>query len=219
MSGKSLLNLSLFFERYINNNKLKKKVKKKEWIYREMLYQTIEKKKRVITQAELARNLAVSLSTVNNAVHPLEKIGAIEIHPRNFHIIDGRKILLYWATIRHLDKDIFYAARVEKPVKEIEKEMPDTVIFGAYSAYKFLFKDVPADYSEVYVYGGEDVRERFPENKGVPNLFVLKKDVLMEKYGKNTAIAQTFVDLWNLKEWYAKEFVKAMEARLHGILE
>jgi len=32
-------------------------------------------------------------------------------------------------------------------------------------------------------------------------------------------IAQIFVDLWNLKEWYAKDFLKAMEAKLNGILE
>ena len=97
--------------------------------------------------------------------------------------------------------------------------MPNEIIFGAYTAYKFLYHDVPADYSEVYVYADVDLKERFPPQKGVPNLFVLKKDPFMESYGKTTTAAQTFVDLWNLRDWYAKEFIVAMEKRLHGILE
>jgi len=97
--------------------------------------------------------------------------------------------------------------------------MPNDIIFTAYGGYKFLFKDVPADYSEVYIYGDVDIKKRFPLEKGTPNLFVLKKDSIIERYGKHTTIANTFVDLWNLREWYAKEFVKALEVRLHGILE
>ena len=49
----------------------------------------------------------------------------------------------------------------------------------------------------------------------IPNLFVLKKGRNM----KEMTAAQIFVDLWNLKEWYAKDFLMAMEARLNGILE
>ena len=105
------------------------------------------------------------------------------------------------------------------PVSQIEKLMPDDIIFGAYTAYKFLFKDIPADYSEVYIYGDESIKKRFPSGKGTPNLFFLKKDSQIEKYGKHTTIANAFVDLWNVREWYAKEFVKAIEVRLHGILE
>lgn len=194
-------------------------MKKSELVYREILYQSIERKKRVLTQAGLAKELCVSLSIVHNAVHVLERMGAVDVQQRNFCCRDLKKILYYWASIRNVQKDIIYATRVEMPVLEIEKSMPDTIIFGAYSAYKFLFRDVPADYSEVYVYGDENLTERFPPSKGTFNLFVLKKDIYMEKYGKKTTIAHTFVDLWNIKEWYAKEFVKALEERLYGILE
>ncbi|MBI5064613.1 winged helix-turn-helix domain-containing protein [Candidatus Woesearchaeota archaeon] len=194
-------------------------MKKSELVYREILYQSIEKKNRVLTQAELARTLKLSLSVINKSVKLLDKMGAVEIRQRSLHIIDIKKTLYYWASIRNLQKDIVYSTRVELPVKEIEKQMPNNIVFGAYSAYKFLFKDVSADYSEVYVYGDETLKERFPSAKGPPNLFVLKKDDLIEKYGKTTTIANTFVDLWNLKEWYAKEFLKNMEEKLHGILE
>ena len=194
-------------------------MKKIELVYREILYQALEQKNRVLTQAALARELTLSLSIVNQAVKHLEKIGAIRITPRSFHIVDARKILLYWASVRNLSKDILYATRAEMPVTEIEKLMPDEVIYGAYSAYKFRFNDVPADYSEVYIYSDENLKQRFPEKRGPPNLLVLKKDNFMEKYGKTTTLAQTFVDLWNIREWYAKDFLTALEVKLHGILE
>lgn len=190
-----------------------------ELVYREILYQAMEKKNRVLTQAGIGRALGCSLSTVNRAVKNLEKMGAVEIRARSLHILDVRKVLLYWASLRNLQKEITYSTRVEKPVAEIEKLMPDNIVFGAYSAYKFLFDDVPADYSEVYVYGDESLKKRFPPAKGRPNLFVLKKDEQIEKYGKKTTLANTFVDLWNLREWYAKEFIKAFEVKLGRILE
>lgn len=194
-------------------------MKRQELVYREILYQAIERKDRKLTQLELSRKLNVSLSIVNKAVKNLSNIGCVEIHLKNFRVLGIKKALYYWASIRDLQRDIVYKTRIESPVIEIEKSMPDSIIFASYSAYKFKFKDVPADYSEVYVYGDESLKERFKENKGVPNLFVLKKDDHIKEYGKITTIANTFVDLWNLKEWYAGEFVKSMEERINGILE
>lgn len=194
-------------------------MKKSELVYREILYNAIEKRIRILTQAELSRNLKISLSTVNNALRPLVRMGAVEVMPRNFHVVNVKKILYLWANARNLQKDIVYATRVDFSVKSIEKLMPDDVVFAAYSAYKFLFNDVPADYSEVYVYGDDNLRKRFPATKGPFNLFVLKKDAAIQSYGKKTTMANTFVDLWNLREWYAEEFVKALEGRMHGILE
>jgi predicted transcriptional regulator len=192
-------------------------MKRAEEIYREILFQSMEKKNSSLTQSYLARALSVSLSVVNLALQSLIKMNAVKIRQRSFDIIDKRKILYYWASVRNIEKDIIYKTRVEKPVKQIESEMPADVIYAAYSAYKFKFKDVPADYSEVYVYSDnlKEIEKRFPKNNNTPNLFVLKKDQNLKK----ATLALIFVDLWNLKEWYAKEFLKAMEGRLNGILE
>lgn len=198
-------------------------MKKAELAFQEILFQALEKKNRSFTQAELSRTLNISLSIINNAVKNLEKIGAVEIRKRSFHLIDPKKALYFWASQRNLQKDILYSTRAEMPVKEIEKSLPDKIIFGAFSTYKFQFQDVPADYSEVYVYASEEemeeLKKRFPEKKGPANLIVLKKVKNMEKYGRKTTLALTFVDLWNLKEWYAKEFIKSLEVKLNGILE
>lgn len=192
-------------------------MKKIELVYKEILFQVIEKNSLVLTQSELSKRLHISLSIVNLALKKLEKISAVRIKRRNFSVIDVRRMLYLWASERNLEKDIIYKTRVNLPVKEIEKSLPE-IVFGAYSSYKFRFNDVPADYSEVYVYVNSDdknmifeIKKRFPENKNNPNLFVLKK---AGEYGKTDTIAQLFVDLWNLKEWYASEFLKALEKKL-----
>ena len=192
-------------------------MKRTEEVYREILFQSMEKKKNNLTQSYLANALSISLSGINLALEPLKKMNAVKINQRSLDVIDKKKILYYWASIRNLDKDIIYKTRVEKSVAEIESEMPNEIIYTGYSAYKFKFKDVPADYSEVYVYSDDltEIKKRFPENNKNPNLSALKKDKNM----KEITIAQIFVDLWNLKEWYAKDFLRAMEKKINGLLE
>lgn len=171
----------------------------------------MEKKKAKFTQLELSTTLKASLSTINNALQPLRRMNAIKVNIRNFEIINAKKILFYWASIRNLEKDVIYKTRVDEQVSEIEKEMPATIVFAAYTAYKFKFKDVPADYSEVYVYCADDnlkeIIKRFSQKNNNPNLFVLRKDFK----NKEMPVAQIFVDLWNVKEWYASDFIKALE--------
>lgn len=194
-------------------------MKKSELVYRELLRGFLEEKKAEFTQLELAGALEISLSTVNNALQPIRSMGAIKVKRRSFEVVNAKKILYYWASVRNLDRDVVYKTRAEATVSEIEKRMPPGVVFAAYTAYKFRFKDVPADYSEVYVYCSEkdlaELAKRFPLNKNPnPNLFVLRKDFA----DNETPIAQMFVDLWNLKEWYARDFLKALEEKLDGIL-
>ena len=196
-------------------------MKKIEFVYRELLFQALEGKERSFTQKGLSEALDVSLSNVNHALKPLKRMNAVKVNPRNFTVVNPKKILFYWASARDLGKDIVYSTRAEMPVSEIEKNMAADAVFAAYSGYKFRFKDVPADYSEVYVYCSDlgEMKERFPSREKNHNLFVLEKDVLMGRYGKTGSIAQLFVDLWNLPQWYAADFLKALEAKIDGLLE
>ncbi|MBI3032082.1 hypothetical protein HYY69_01295 [Candidatus Woesearchaeota archaeon] len=198
-------------------------MKQKELIVREILFQAIEKNNKTLTQAYLSRELNISLSMVNNTIRLLSQMNALSIQQRSFIITDIKKILYYWASARNFEKDIIYTTRVELPVKDIEKSMPDSIRFTGYSGYKLYFHQVPADYSEVYVYEDEqnikELEKRFPKNNMPPNLFVLKKDTIMDNYGKSIPLGNIFVDLWNIKSWYAKEFVNAFEEKYHGILE
>jgi DNA-binding Lrp family transcriptional regulator len=192
-------------------------MKKIEQVYRDILYNAMERNAFVLTQLELSVRLGVSLSTVNLALKKLERMGAIKITKMNFKVLDVKKILYLWASIHDLEKEIVFKTRVEMPAREIERLLPN-VTFAAYSAYKLKFRDVPADYSDVYVYATEDelvqIKRRFLQKEGNPNLFVLKKDSNMDKYGRIPTTAQLFIEFWNLKQWYATDFLKAMEARI-----
>jgi len=190
-----------------------------ERVYREILHRVLDLNSgEIIKQKKLSDACGIAISVVNYALKPLEEMNTIEKKPFGFRVINPKKILLYWASIRKLRKDIIYQTFVDKPVEDIESSLPQ-VVFTAYTAYKLRFKSVPSDYSEVIVYGDENVKERFVLNKGMgPNLIVLKCDEHLKKFAV-TPMAQIFVDLWNLKTWYANEFVKALEGKIDGILE
>jgi len=190
---------------------------KKEIIWREILFQAIENKKIEFTQKELAQKYSFSLSTVFNALKVPRNISAIE-GKRGLRIRDTEKLLRLWTTFRNLKKDIIYQTHVSKSIREIENEMPSEIIFGAYSAFIKKYSQAPADYDKIYVYLPEnkisEIKDRFPYQKGYSNLIVLRADPWLSNFGKLTPSCQTFVDLWNLSEWYAKDFLNALEDKI-----
>lgn len=195
-------------------------MRKKELVYLWILNGMLDRRTYTFTQLGIARELGISISTVNNALKPLVKMMAVSIRHMNFTIKDKERMLLFSASSRNIDKDIIYKTRVDAPVSRIEKDMPSGTIYTAYSGYKFKCADVPADYNEVYVYADDailqEIKRRFPEKKGHENLIILKLDPLLKKLSKNgiAPLPQMYVDLWNINTWYAREFLKGIEKRL-----
>ncbi len=191
---------------------------KKEIIWRDILYEAIEKKNRQFIQKELAVKFGFSLSTVFNSLKIPRQIGAIKVGGRNFRVTDLEKFLYLWATARSFKKDIIYQIRVEEPILTIEGLMPPSVIYGAYSAYRLKFNEAPADYDKIYIYTSdlEEIKKRFPPGsaKVHSNLIILKADPFLKNYGQTATLAQIFVDLWNLPEWYAKDFLDALKRKI-----
>ncbi len=191
---------------------------KKEIIWREILSQAIENKKVEGTQKEIAQKYKFSLSTVFNALKAPRQSGIVKAGGRGFKIIDIEKLLYLWATLRNLNKEIIYQTNVSKPVQEIESELPPNVVFGAFTAFVKKYKDAPADYDKVYIYskkdGLDEIKNRFPYKKGYPNLVVLLEDPWLKEFGNITPDSQTFVDLWNIPEWYAKDFLEALKEKI-----
>lgn len=191
---------------------------KKELIWREILHKCFEEGILSFTQKELAERLKVSLSTVNNALKLPRATGAIGVTGRNFRIKDKEKFLLLWASHHRLEKDIIYQTHVDSRIQESEGQVPPSVIFGAYSAYAKKYGIPSADYDTVYIYAEAnalpEIRRRFPKEKGLANLFVLKADQGLKNYDGVTPNIQTFVDLWNLPQWYAKDFLEDLKKKL-----
>ncbi len=191
---------------------------KKEILWREILNQAAENKKFDFTQKELAEKFGFSLSTVFNALKIPRAQGAIKVTGRNFSVADIEKFVYIWATQRNLEKEIIFKTFLPKSAKEIEGLMPSGIIFGCYSAYTQKYQSAPADYDKVYVYADQseldETKKRFQKAKGNPNIFILKKDSYLSQFGNLTPDVQTFVDLWNLKDWYAKEFLNKLKEKI-----
>ena len=171
------------------------------------------------TQQDLAIKYNYSLSTVNYALGVPSKIGAIRKTSKFFILEDFYKLLYYWASTRNLENDIAYETYYPGPILKAESEIPAGSIYAGYTAAKILLHEAPADYDKLYCYF-EDIanfKERFPiNNERHPNVFVIKKTENM--LGGITTLPQTFVDIWNMRDWYAKDFTKGLEEKMHGIL-
>ncbi len=187
---------------------------KKEIIWRYILNESLAKNRDIFTQKNIAATFHVSTSTVFNALKIPRKIGAVQVTGRFFRLRDSEKLLLLWATQRNLKTDIIYSTHVNSTPQKIEGSVAPDAVFAAFSAYKMLYGDPPADYSIVYIYSKNlnEIKKRFPPQKGYKNLYVLKPDMYISK--KMTADSQTFVDLWNIPEWYAKDFLQALKNKM-----
>ncbi|MEK7061237.1 MAG: hypothetical protein AAB954_01100 [Patescibacteria group bacterium] len=184
-----------------------------ETLWHHLLWAALEKGEYYLTQKSLADYFGYSLSTVNLAYKKIEEIGAKK---------DFKKLLYFWATHRSFKKDIIYETYVDFPILEIEGMIPDGAILGGYTAAKNILNEIPADYSKVYFYFDENkldiVQKRYPFVKGNNNLFVLKTYPKQINYGSVASLPQTFVDLWNLSDWYSKDFLTALERKIDGLL-
>jgi len=186
-------------------------MKKKEFIYLEILEAFFRDKTIKFTQKSLSERLKTSLGLVNKTVKELEDFGIVEIRAKNLLLIDGKKLISFWATKRYLVKDISYSTCIPQGVRYIEQNMPKDASFTAFSAYRLIYNDAPADYGEVYVYANDNIGEFFPKSKGKPNFFAMKKQ---KDFGSLAPVSLIYVDLWNLKEWYAHDYLKALDKKL-----
>jgi len=195
-------------------------MKKIEIIWRELLYQALEKSNRQFTQKNLAEKFNFSTSTIFQALKAPRKMGAVRVTGRFFVLEDPEKLLYHWASVRNLEKDIIFSTRVDLPILEIEGRMPPDAVFGGYSSARQKLAEPPADYDKIYIYSQNlsEIKQRFGSQKGSENLIVLKPDGFLTDYGQTTSLAQTFVDLWNLPDWYAKEFTGALKTKIDELL-
>lgn len=197
-------------------------MKKIELIWRHLLFATIEERATRFEQQALAKRFGMSSSTVNLALSPLRRLGAIQVGGRGFEVVDFEKILYHWANHRSLADDVAYALRVDLPMFEIEGLLPDGTIPTAYTAVRERYGEAPASYDHVYCYHSTPnrVRKRFSDKtiRGQPNVFVLQADALLGTYGAALPLGQLFVDLWNMTDWYAKDFVRRVKEDIDGLL-
>jgi len=204
---------------------------KKGVVYRYIAEEALKDRKKKFNVRGIAREMHIAPDTVSNAVAPLKRIGAVEMHRRYFTLNDLDKLLAVWAVSRELYKDVIYKTYVKvQGAEEIEGKMPSGIAYTNYSGYVKLFGNDASSYSEVYVYATaisiNEIKKRFPqstltEKSDYCNLIVLNPDyILAEKIEdgslehSSVSMPQLYVDLWNTKEWYAYEFLKRLKPRI-----
>ena len=197
-------------------------MKKIETIYHHLLYSAQAKEVYRHTQQAVARQFGYSLSTINLALSVPTQIGAVRKESKYFVVADFKKLLYYWASVRNLEKDIYYRTYMDLPVTEIESLVPPHSIFGGYTAGKHILKEPPADYDKIYFYTAlpqAEMEKRFPlDHRRTANVYALKLPPTLAVYGAYSTLPQTFVDIWKLSDWYAHDFIQSLEAKMHGLL-
>ena len=196
-------------------------MKKIETVWCQLLFNVLEKHQTHFQQQELAEALNISTSTVNHALKDLRRMGAVRIGGAGGTVVDTEKILMHWANHRQLPNDISSTLSLSQPVIEAEGLLPPGSILGGYSAVRRWYGEPPADYSSVYVYHSDPtavVRRFSGEGSGSTKLVVMRLNPKIPLRSETTTLGHTFVDLWNLTDWMAKDFVRRIKQEIDDIL-
>lgn len=200
-------------------------MRKIETIWHYLLNEALLKQSFRQTQQAVAGHFHYSLSTVHHALQVPLELGAIRKETKFFILEDFKKLLYYWASVRHLERDIVYQTFLDEPVAEVEGLAIPGSIFACYSAARHHLGESPADYAKVYWYLSDEkemlARQRFPKQPlsgREANVFILRMPPLLSQYGDYTTLVQTFVDIWNLRDWYARDFYRSLEEKIDGLL-
>ncbi len=200
-------------------------MKKIETIWHHLLWQALTNKKFSHTQLELSREFGYSLSTVHHAIAKIAAVGAVRMESKSFRVINAKKLLYYWASVRNLQNCVRYSTYYPGPILKAQGELPAGGIYGGYTAAKYILRTAPADYDKIYYYSQdiENFKTRFPENHKYPdNIFVLTlpnvREYISRYPGGITSLPHTFADIWNMADWFAADFIGALEEKIDGLL-
>ncbi|MEM3434291.1 MAG: hypothetical protein QXP27_08980 [Candidatus Methanomethyliaceae archaeon] len=187
----------------------------KELIWRYLLVESRQRQQWRWQQKEVAAMLGFAPGTVHRALFVPRRAGAVAVESRGFRIRDWKKFLLIWAVFRNMSQDRIWQARLKLPPDRVEGQMIPEARFSGASGFKFRYNYIAADYDEVLIYLDEGyldkLKYRFSSHWarfGETTITVLKPDRLL---GDIVPPEQIYVDLWQMSQWWASEFIKALE--------
>lgn len=153
------------------------------------------------------------VSTIHAALERPRTIGAVRGTAAGIRVLDPKRLQLLWAARRDLVRDVTYRTRVALPVEDIESQLPEAAIPTAFTAFVTLVgRNVVADYEQVIIYAdAHEVKRRFGQRRGEPNLICLEPDPLLHRYGPVAPRPQVYADLFNLPSWQAQRFLEVLD--------
>jgi hypothetical protein len=186
---------------------------KTEQVWRHLLVNAANGKRRWRSLADLASELLMTVSTTHAALARPREVGAVIINPGGGVVcIDPGKLEICWAGRRRLKSDIIRRFNVATSAPETEALLggdPDSLILGGHgAAIAARGKNTISDYSTVLVYGDPSILT--PDPAGPTEVIALQPDRLLARYGRTTPLAQAWVDLFCLPNWQAARFTHYM---------
>ena len=96
------------------------------------------------------------------------------------------------------------------------------MVYGGYSAATQILGEPPSDYTTLYLYTDPknlpEIKSRYPVSKSGSSQVIILKKPIYSPLKNHTSLPHTFIDIWNMWDWYARDFTSALEDKIHGLL-
>lgn len=196
---------------------------KREIVWRQIADDILLDRRSAFHQRQLAAELGVSLGNVNLALEPLRAVGAVAVVGKTLVVRDVKKLLAVWAARRDpLETLVAFAASESPPA--LIRLLPPGLALTSFAGYVARYGEGPAPFSVVraYVRPGDDVvlaelARRFDRTADLANasLAVHAADPLLARdLPEVVGPAQLYVDLWAEADFFASDYLRALETRL-----
>lgn len=196
---------------------------KREILWRQIADDVLEGRRTTFHQRALAAELGMSPGNVNLALEPLRAVGAASVMGKDLVVRDVRKILLLWAARRQPPRPLTAFTSMEH-ARDLVRVLPPGLALTSFAGFVGRYGDEPAPFSVVRAYVRADdeatlaeLRRRFSETSDpeVATLIVHEADGLMAgDLPEIVGPAQLYVDLWMEADFFASDYLRALEGRL-----
>lgn len=196
---------------------------KREILWRQIADDVLEGRRTTFHQRVLAAELGMSPGNVNLALEPLRVVGAASVVGKNLIVRDVRKILLLWAARRQPSRPLAAFTSMEH-ARDLVRVLPPGLALTSFAGFVARYGDEPAPFSVARAYVRADdqaalveLRRRFSETSdvGTATLIVHGADSVMARnLPEIVGPAQLYVDLWMEADFFASDYLRALEERL-----
>lgn len=196
---------------------------KREIVWRQIADDILLDRRSAFHQRQLATELGVSLGNVNLALRPLRAVGAVAVVGKTLVVRDVRKLLAMWAARGEPPRPLAAFAALDEPSALI-RLLPPGLALTSFAGYVARYGEGPAPFSVVRAYVRPadyavlaELTRRFDRTFDAANasLVVHGADpVLARELPGIVGPAQLYVDLWSEADFFASDYLRALEARL-----
>lgn len=188
-----------------------------EVVWRHLLVNAREGRRRWSSVTALAGELGLAVSTTHRSLtHPME-IGAVDVGPIDgLQVLDPARLLSLLAVHRHVQRDVVQRWWVAASVAEVESAAGSgQVVLGGFGAViAHLGVNRVADYTRVLFYGDSMLPglPAAPPGEGT-EVWIAEPDAWLSRYGRVTPLAQAYADLFSMPGWQAARFIEHLDLK------